>query len=135
MGHISDNAKFSSSSIPHRNDYNVRPIDNINNLFHSQRNEGRMATLIKILYSSYLGNLIGGSVLGLWLYIDFNDLKIMVLGIMSMIWVSGRGMISLYRLWIKAQREKLELEREKHKDTIDKENQKVISIREANTGK
>lgn len=73
MGHTSDNSKFSGSSIPHRNDYNVRPIDNINNLFHVSGNEGRMATIIKLIYSTPLGNILGGSIFGFWLLIDFND--------------------------------------------------------------
>ena len=79
-----------------------------------------MAALIKILYSSWASNIIGGTLFGYWLLIDFNDIKVMVLGIMAMVWAVGRGMISLYRLWIKAQREKWELERDKkdYKPTI-----------------
>lgn len=69
-----------------------------------------MATLIKILYSSWLSNTIGATIFGYWLIIDFNDIKMIVLGIMSMIWATGLGLISLWRLWIKAKRESFDLE-------------------------
>lgn len=69
-----------------------------------------MATLIKLLYSSWLSNIIGGTIFGYWLIIDFNDIKMIVLGIMSMIWATGLGLISLWRLWIKAKRESFDLD-------------------------
>lgn len=72
-----------------------------------------MAALIKIIYYSYLSNIIGATIFGYWLMIDFNDIKIRVLGIMSMVWATGVGLISLWRLWIKAQRENFDLDQHK----------------------
>lgn len=69
-----------------------------------------MAALIKILYSSWLSNTIGVTIFGYWLIIDFNDIKMIVLGIMSMIWATGIGLISLWRLFIKAKRESFDLD-------------------------
>ncbi len=77
-----------------------------------------MATLLKLLYSSWLANILGGGIFATWLAIDFNDIKLMVLGIMAMVWAVGHGLISLWRQYMKGCREKLELqefeERMKH---------------------
>lgn len=81
-----------------------------------------MATLLKLLYASYsswLGNILGAGLFGTWLAIDFNDIKLIVLGIMAMVWAVGHGLISLWRQYIKGCKEKLELkeleERVNHK--------------------
>lgn len=110
MGLNSDNNKLQYSSIAHNHGNNVFPLGNshINN--NASRTNGRMATLIKILYSSWLSNTIGATLFGYWLIIDFNDIKMMVLGVMSMIWATGIGLISLWRLFIKAKRESFDLD-------------------------
>lgn len=112
MGLNSNNNGLQYSSITDSNDYNVHPLGISHNNADGTRSEGRMAALIKILYSSWASNIIGGTLFGYWLLIDFNDIKVMVLGIMAMVWAVGRGMISLYRLWTKARRENWELERD-----------------------
>jgi len=70
-----------------------------------------MATaFIKFLYSTWAGNILGGGLLSIWLAIDFNEIKLMVLGVISITWTIGFGIIQLWRMYIRGQKEQIELE-------------------------
>lgn len=112
MGHNS-NSQLRTGNISNNNAYDVSGMGSYHSNINLSGNNTRMAALLKFIYASwstYLGNIIGGSVFGVWLFVDFNDIKVMVLGIMAMTWAVGHGLISLYRGWIKMRKERIELQ-------------------------
>lgn len=82
------------------------------------------AEVVKFLYSTWAGHLFGGGLLFLWLYIDFNEIKLMVLGIISITWTIGFGIIQLWRMYMRGKKEQHELRELKKKSINAKQNNK-----------
>lgn len=110
MGLNSDNNKLHGSSITDSNVYNVSNMDGGNWQNTISGDKRTMAEIIKLMWTSKVGQLFGSTLLGTWVFIDFNELKLMILGVMAMIWSCGYGLITLYRLYLKAKKEKVDLD-------------------------
>lgn len=106
-------------------------MDNNYNTFHVQRDKGRMATIVVKFITSWLYNLIGGSLFGLWLLVDFNEVKMIIVGCIGIVWATLRGALELYRTWIKAERERYELDKYK-RDNKEKDKPPIIKIKGKN---
>ena len=109
MGFHSNN-RLPESNFAGSDVLDVHGLVNSDNSSYDKGNKGTMATAIKLFFSSPLANYLGWSVSAFWLLIDLNDIKIMVLGIMSMIWVTCKGFLSLYSYYMKIQREKMDFD-------------------------
>jgi hypothetical protein len=79
---------------------------------------------VRFLYNTWAGYLFGGGLMFLWLYIDFNEVKLMVLGVISITYGIGAGIIQLWRMYIKGKKEQHELRELKKKSINAKQNNK-----------
>lgn len=127
MGVHSDN-RLPISELGQGNAFDVRGVVGSDYNFNSDGNKRTMATAIKLFFSSPLANYLGWSLTGFWLFIDFNDIKMIVLGVTSMIFVTIKGFLSLYSQYMKIQREKIDLDEYR-------ELKKLKKTTETNTGK